>query len=115
MILLQYAVPYAPYLIPVDYVIQSIIQSIRHFVNTVQPRTALELRHTITAGIKAYELASLTASFRRIVQNDIRDGASLYPFFPIDASVDPSRADRANVDRFQNTLVSKDCDYRTVP
>ena len=70
-ITLQYAVPYAPYLNPVEYV----FQSIRQHVNKVQPRTALELRQAITAGIKAYKPSSLTALFQRVVQNDGRVGA----------------------------------------
>ena len=70
-IVLQYAVPYAPYLNPVEYV----FQSIRQHVNKVQPRTALELRGAITQGIKAYTPSSLKALFERVIHNDGRVGA----------------------------------------
>ena len=70
-IALQYAVPYAPYLNPVEYV----FQSIRQHVIKVQPRTALELGAAITTGIKAYKPSSLKALFQRVVQNDGRVGA----------------------------------------
>ena len=70
-IALQYAVPYDPYLNPVEYV----FQSIKQHLNKVQPRTALELRGAITTGIKAYKPSSLKALFQRVIQNDGRVGA----------------------------------------
>ena len=67
---LLYAVPYAPYLNPVEYV----FQSVRQHVNAMQPRTGMELRQAVHDGIVAYE-ASMHALFRRVVRNDGRVGA----------------------------------------
>ena len=70
-ITLQYAVPYGPYLNPVEYV----FQSIRQRVNKEQPRNALELHQAISNGIAAYSSDSMYALFHRVVQNDGRVGA----------------------------------------
>ena len=75
-ITLQYAVPYGPYLNPVEYVFQSIRQRvIRQRVNKEQPRNASELRQAISNGIVAYSSDSMSALFHRVVQTDGRVGA----------------------------------------
>ena len=70
-ITLQYAVPYGPYLNPVEYM----FQSIRQRVNKEQPRNASELHQAISNGIAAYSPGSMHALFQRVVANDGRVGA----------------------------------------
>ena len=65
-ITLRYTVPYAPHLNPVEFC----FNTVRNFINRMQPRTEDELRDAVARATQSLEPRSLNALFHKVIMGD---------------------------------------------